>query len=300
MDTYRGFRFSWAGFLDYTACYHTLRPFEVALGTAVFVGTGLSVVPQLFRIARRRTSLGVSPTFTIVTSAREFLVVVNIFCLHNADFYGLLQIAPTRTIPRLLTFAQAFILWSSFLPVVYMTFIFFDTCLRQSLKRSEAVIAREWTLNLTLSILLTCIAFTAMVVYMGIGGALGFGSSSVERMGKIVGLISAGLTIIQYVPQFMLACRLKDNASFSLVTLGIQAPGGTIAAIFQMVANKEDWSTDLSLALSAMQEWILFVLCMFYKCRRSLWEKHPRDTDAVCSLADDAMLDRRPLLTTAS
>jgi hypothetical protein len=235
-----------------------------------------------------------------VTSARELLVLVNIFCLHNADFFGVLQISPSRTIPRLLTFAQAFILWICFLPVVFMTFVFFDRCVRLSLPRAEAAMAREWRLNLILSILSTCIAFAAMSIYMGIGGGAGFGSSPVEMLGKIVGLISAGLTIVQYAPQFVLACRLKDNGSLSLLTLGIQAPGGTIAAIFQMIGNNEDWSTYLSLAISALQLWVLFLLCLFYKCRGRLREKQRRNAESVYSLPEVVMSNDKPLLRTVS
>jgi hypothetical protein len=62
--------------------------------------------------------------------------------------------------------------------------------------------------------------------------------------------------------------KSKDNGSFSLVTLGIQAPGGTLSVNSMLIGNKEDWSSVATNALAAFQQWFLLTLCLFDKAKR--------------------------------
>jgi cystinosin len=270
MDTFHGFSYSWSGFVDYSGCYHRLAPFWTLLGSFVFVGTGLSVVPQLVRITKLRTSAGLSCLFVAITSMGQVLIVVNMFCLHNADFYGILQITAKLVIPRFLSFATAFILWFAYLPVVFMTFVFAPVSLT----------VREWRMNLVLSGVVVVISWIMLVPYFVVGTNRGFGAPVVAQLGKICGIVSTVVTVCQYLPQFVTVCKLKDNGSLSLLTLAIQAPGGTISTVFMAFGNREDWSTWVALGIAALQQWFLLGLCLIYKARQA----------ALKSKADPALL----------
>jgi uncharacterized protein with PQ loop repeat len=299
MDDKRGFPSSWAGFNDYTGCFHSLEPVWIVFGTGIFLGSGLSIVPQIFRVSNRRTSFGISPIFATITSATQVLPVINWFCLHNAAFSGLLQVPASQTIPYFIAWATLFILWFAYLPLVFLTFIFFDRNARISKGRTLNAIEREWLITLSLPMCVVFFSLTAMIIYDVVGVHKGFGSNTLEVMGRVYGVLAAGLTLFQYAPQFWTVFKLKDNGSFSLVTLAIQAPGGTLSVIFMLIGNKEDWSSVASNSLAALQQWFLLALCLCYKVKRHC--ARPVDLTQLYSVdsthdRDRGFLDPQPLL----
>jgi uncharacterized protein with PQ loop repeat len=282
MDTVSGFEYSWSGFLDYTACFHTMKTIWIIVGAVVFVGTGISVLPQVVRLIRLGTAHGLSSTYVIICSTGQALVVLNIFCLHNADFYGILQIPLSRAIPRFLTFCTMFILWFAYLPLLYLITIFFD------FKPPRPVGAPsprdrhlQWRFTSILSCAIAFLQIALTIPFYAFGTTIGFASETVLRLGSIAGVVASAMTVFQYLPQFMTLCKLKDNGSLSLLMLAIQAPGGTVSTIFMCIGNSDNWSTWLSLGLSAVQQWFMLALCLFYKARvfvtkrRKAWSVSP-------------------------
>ncbi|OHT06523.1 PQ loop repeat family protein [Tritrichomonas foetus] len=274
MDDFTGFDYSWAGFIDYIQCYHVVEPLWIIAGAAIFVGTVIGLVPQVYRIVRLKSSYGISPFYVLITSISQILVVLNIWCLHSADFYGMLQISLTRTLPRQLTFGNLFILWVVYLPIVALVYIFFDKKIRHN--RNADSVKREWKLTVTLSGVLILITFSLFLPMIILQVMYGCSSKQVINYGKGIGIASTFVTFLQYLPQFITTCKLKDNGSFSLVTLGIQAPGGTLNFIFMMVGNGEDWTTWLSTFSCAVQQWLLLGLCIYYKLRQRYYRLNSR------------------------
>lgn len=261
MDENEGYQYSWTGFVDYTKCYHYVSPFLIAVGVCITVGTGLSLIPQLVRIIKRRSSYGISPIFAFLTSFGQVLIVLNFFSLHNADFYALPQISYTITFPRLLTFSSCFTLWFVYLPVAFLTYVYHD--IPHNIQNEK----QRWKISTIMCLVLLLISIICYIPIPIIGATLGFASKACLTYGKVLGTISTAITILQYMPQFITTCKIKDNGSISIVTLAIQAPGGTINAFYMMLAHKENWTTWLSLLCSAIQQWILLALCIFYKLR---------------------------------
>ena len=300
MDDFSGFDYSWNGFLDYIQCFHTVSPLWIAVGSLIMCGTVISLIPQLFRIVKLRSSHGISPFFVIVTTMRQLLGVLNVFCLHSADFFGMLQISPSRTIPRELTFGNLFLLWILYLPVVSLVFIFFDVKVRAN--RNADDIKREWKLSVFISCSVVVITFLIFIPMMILVGIYGPASAPVLSYGRVVGTISALVTVCQYLPQIITTCRIKDNGSFSLVTLCIQAPGGTLNAIFMIFGNDEDWTTWLSTFSSAVQQWILLSIIVYYKIKRrsAKLDDNPLlkndTTNGSVSTVDDSTDIKRELL----
>lgn len=266
MDDNLGYSYSWNGFIDYIGCYHKVGPIWITVGACIFAGTIISLIPQIIRIVRLRTSYGISPFFVFITSITQYLVVINVFCLHNADFYGVLQITPLRTIPRLLTFGNLFILWFCYLPIGLLYLIFFDRNPRKN--RDHQAFRREWKIGIITISSLIITSILTFILYVIFGYVTGYSSDLIIYYGKVLGTASSILTVVQYLPQFITTCKIKDNGSLSLVTLAIQAPGGTINAIFMMVGNSESWTTFLSTFSSAVQQWSLLFLCIYYKCKQ--------------------------------
>ena len=126
MDKFRGYSTSFSGFIDYNACYHTVDVIWNIVAGCIFVGTVISVIPQIVSFIKKRTSFGFNPITVFVTSWGQFIVVLNYICLHSADFIGLFQYGIKTWLPRLMTFINLFILWFLYSSVPYFLFIFSD------------------------------------------------------------------------------------------------------------------------------------------------------------------------------
>ena len=212
MDDNLGYQNSWDGFVDYISCYHTVHPLWIATGACIFVGTIIGLIPQIFRIIKLRSSHGISPLSVFVTNINQLFVVLNIFCLHSADFYGMLQISPLRTIPRQLTFANVFILWFAYLPIVFLIFIFYDKS--EKLNRTSTSITKEWHITKILSVLLVVFSMILYLIFLFLYLITGSTSHEILSYGKLLGTFSTIVTVCQYIPQFITTCKLKDNGSW--------------------------------------------------------------------------------------
>jgi len=263
MDEFSGYKFSWNGFIDYIRCYHEVKKGWVISGTIIWMGTLISLTPQLIKIIKKRSSHGISPLFAILTSIGHFLFTNNYFCLHNADFAGITQINSSRTIPRFLTFVNLFSLWICYLPVLVMLTIFFD--FRKRRNRDILTIMNEWKIVRIFFFVYVGVLFIVFTVVLLIGSYNGYSSDVVLNTGKLSGGVSSIISIIHYIPQFYKTFQLKDHGSLSLTMLSIQAPGGLTNAMIMMIGQGEHWTTFLPILLSSIQQFILLGMCLYYK-----------------------------------
>lgn len=268
MDEEKGYTFSWSGFTDYIRCFHEVKPLWILVGSVIFIGTIVSLLPQIIKIINLRSSYGISPVFAFMTSIAQFMTVLNYFCLHNADFYGIVQIPLSRTLPRLLTFFNVFALWYCYFFVVMLLLVFFNNIPRA--ERLTIKIKKEFKFSILIISSLYISTITLFLLYIISAAARGFSSSLVFNIGKVMGSLSSLISICQYMPQFITTCKIKDNGSLSLITLAIQAPGGTINALFMCFGQHEHWTTWLSTLISALQQFLLLFICIFFKIRNKI------------------------------
>jgi uncharacterized protein with PQ loop repeat len=145
--------------------------------------------------------------------------------------------------------------------------VFFDVETRTRPPRSANTIAWERKLTRIVIGALIITEICLLTPYMAIGARSGFGSLALSRFGQLSGIVSSAISFVQYLPQFITVWKLKDNGSLSIVTLAIQAPGGTLSSLSMIIGQRENWSTWISLAVSALQQWLLLALCLWYKLR---------------------------------
>lgn len=275
MDDTTGNKFSFAGFVDYHACYHAVDTVWLVAGLLIFFGTFLSVIPQILSIVKNRTNYGLD-TFTVLTThINQYFMVINYLGLHAADFIGLLQISWKITVPRMVTFLNVFILWFAYFSVPLSSMIFSDFAMRSKL--SPHIQMKRWRI----SYILTSV-FMAFHVLMTLGSYLigigyGFFSTMAARIGQIYGVASSVIVLAQYIPQIITTIRLKDNGSLSLLMLAIQAPGGTINSLFMWIGQGEDWSTWVPFFIGAMQQFILLGICIFFKIKKRKYMRFDQD-----------------------
>jgi len=266
MDSFNGYLTSFMGYIDYSACFHSVKAMWIIIGSVIFVGTVVSVIPQIQLIVANRSSFGLNTISICITSIGQFLLVINYICLHSSDFVGIAQIPFSIAVQRLITFFNVFVLWFGYFFVVGANFVFID--FKKRAKRDLESVNADKKMNRIMTILLISIFVLMGIMVPVIGIFYGFFSDLQRSIGESYGTISAILVIAQYLPQMLTTIRLKDNGSLSMVMLMIQAPGGYASSMFMWIGNGDHWTTWLSIFLGAVQQTILLCICLYYKYQK--------------------------------
>lgn len=259
--------YSFAGFNDYTSQMNeNSSGIWKIVGYLIFVGTIISLIPQIYNLIKRRTSYGINPMTPFVSNFGQFILLLNIICLRSSDFMAAIQVNFFHSLPRLMTFVNAFALWFFYLPIIVLITVFFDHANNRNKKPNE--LHREWIFNLFFLFLNIIGSFILLFLFFILIFISGIGSKIITTIGKLLGSLTVISVFIQYLPQFYTTCKIKDNGSFSLLLLGIQAPGGALSAIFMAIGQNDHWTTWASTLAASIQQFLLLFLCLIFKFRR--------------------------------
>ncbi|EAX98323.1 hypothetical protein TVAG_176930 [Trichomonas vaginalis G3] len=265
MDTFLGYDYSWAGFIDYSKCYKEVNVIWLAVGLCVFVGTIISVIPQLYNYVKLRSNYGVNPIAVFMINFSQWVQTMNYFCLHAADFTGLTTASFQVWLPRLVSFLNIFSLWYIYLGNTFLNLIFFDKEPHPN-RRIESIRVARIT-NVFFMVLLHVLSFLAILIFYCIGAPKGFASKPQFYYGSILGTMGGVITVIQYIPQIITTCKVQGPGSLSLILLCIQAPGGLTSAAFLIFGTRENWTTWFPTLMGALQQCVLIVIILFFMCK---------------------------------
>ena len=222
---------SFKGFLDYSDTIRKVPPMWMTVGIVIWIGTFISVCPQVILLIRKRSSYGLNIITVIITSFGQFLMVIHYWCLHTADFVGLLQVPPRRSFARMLTFCNLITLWMSYLAVPFCCIIFMDFEERRN--RSRAKIAKLWIMNIVLVLALIGSFFAMFIVYCLVGATRGptvtrydLELESGVKLTKLTNLandlaLSLGVMNVRIAP-------IPDKIS----TVGIEVPNKIVSIVY--------------------------------------------------------------------
>jgi len=287
MDSFAGYSSSFSGFVDYSKCFHQLSTSWMIIGAILFFGTIISVIPQIQIVISNRSSFGLNTTSIWITSFSQFIMIINMICLHSSDFSGIIQLPFSETWQRMLTFCNIFILWFMYSFIPYLSNIFFDKKSRPA--RPKPTIERDRKVNNTMIVLLYIVLGLLITMTLANGVILGFTGPLIRSIGGLLGTIATALVFAQYLPQMITTCQLKDPGSLSLLMLMIQAPGGMINSLFMWLGNKDHWTTWISYFAASIQQFILLMIGFYFKCNKeenkyeSLMNASPSTTTEMLS-----------------
>jgi uncharacterized protein with PQ loop repeat len=257
---------SYAGFADYSAFFTNSQVIWIVIGTGIFVGTALSVVPQIVVLIRRRTNFGLNASFVFLTNLGHFCVFTNITSLHATDFVAIVQRATFSSYPTFLTFLNIFCLWFFYHYVVHLNLMYFDIEQRSHRSVGQTRAMRFVTIGFTVGWGFLFLAMAAVLA--ALLASYGMRSIALESFGGVCGLAAVGISLAQYLPQMVTTIRLRDNGSLSILMLTLQFPGGLVNALFMWLGRHEAWSSWASTMAAAIQQMILLGICLFFKARK--------------------------------
>ncbi|OHS99842.1 PQ loop repeat family protein [Tritrichomonas foetus] len=284
---------TFTGFVDFSKCFPIPRLAWVAVGSIIFSGSVISVVPQIMSIVSRRSSFGLNPISIFITSVSQFILVINVISLHTEDFIGMFQFSFIETLPRFLTFLITFGLWFCYLIIPMLSLVFFDEEPRSS--RPPNKVRQDKIINIILTCGIPISAFLFLMIYIIFGAKYGFASNYVFNFGGICGTIATIIGFAQYLPQMITTCVLKDPGSLSMILLWIQAPGGTANALFMWIAQGDHWTTWISILSASIQQFILIGICIYYTLKKKKEKIHQQEDDVYSIKSESVPSMKTPL-----
>lgn len=300
MNTDTGYESSITGFIDYTATMETGSAGVWQLvGYVILLGTIVSLLPQIYNLIKRKSSYGMNPMTLFVSNFSQYILVFNIICLRSSDFIAACQVSFFQILPRLMTFLNAFALWIVYLPIIVLNTLYFDREVRPY--RQQEAFKGEWIFNRLFLSLNVGGSMIILIIYFTLLLTTGIGSEEITMMGKTFGTIALLAVVVQYLPQFITTCKLRDNGSFSLILLALQAPGGTASALFMAIGQGDHWTTWMSTLAASVQQFTLLFLCIFFKIqkrrqtRKQLASPLIDDSSTTANMIDPHMYDQ-PML----
>lgn len=138
----------------------------------------------------------------------------------------------------------------------------------EDIDEEEAVDPDQPTWRTALGVAAVCLIHGLFVVI--ISAALAFGAPQyLQSWANTLGIMSASLAAVQYVPQIMTTYHLKHAGSLSIPMMCVQTPGGLVLAASLMARTGwEGWSTWGVYVLTAVMQGILLFMAIRYEWPR--------------------------------
>ncbi|KAI1261039.1 ATP synthase F0 [Xylariaceae sp. FL1019] len=237
----------------------------------IILGIMLSYVTQHYRIISRGSSDGISPYFVLlgVTSANAQFGNILVLPESRADVACCKEVSAFECTAGLLGIAQIGTQWVCFAIILVLFLVFFrrddadldDEELEQDPDRPS------WRTALGVGGL--CLLHGLFVVV--VSAALAFGAPThLGTWANVLGVMSAALAAVQYIPQIWTTYKLKHAGSLSILMMTIQTPGGFLfAASLAARLGWRGWSSWGVYVLTAFMQGILLSMAIRYE-----WPAH--------------------------
>ena len=201
----------------------------------------------------------------------QWLLIINFLCLNYDEFLAIFSNDFVSCYPGILVFVDFFSSWALFLPFMFLLMHLDDREHDSKLSQKERF-KNKFICNGVVA-LNVIVSFGTLFLWIILGINYSFDSSIVFLFGDICGVISTVLESIEYIPQFITVCKLKNSGSLSLPMLAILGPTELACGVYMYFIG-ENWSTYLCSFVSAIAQISLLVVCLFF----TLFKKKAKKT----------------------
>jgi hypothetical protein len=244
-----------------------------------------SYLLQHYRIISRGTSEGISPYFVLlgVTSANSQFGNILVLPQSRADVSCCKDVSPFECVAGLLGIAQIGVQWICFavmsvVPPQYVVedymltiyslvlfLIFFRHGDDEEFPEEAELDPDQPTWRTAIGVAAVCLLHGLFVVVVSVALALR-APSYLGAWANILGITSAALAAIQYLPQIWTTYHLKHAGSLSIPMMCVQTPGGLVfAASLGARLGWAGWSSWGVYVLTAIMQGIVLCMALSYE-----------------------------------
>ncbi|KAF9165564.1 hypothetical protein DFQ26_009759 [Actinomortierella ambigua] len=255
-------------------CIENHQSAELALNVFILAGMVISYVPQHLRIIRKGTSEGISPWFLLLGCVSATSTFFNIIILQWRIIQCCKVIRLGPCLESMLGIAQLgaqFVMFS----LVFVLYLIYYPPYK---KVNEAIhnlnlsclpaTSMEWALSVfiakvVLGHFVLCLTFTTFLLSV-VGGPENPWTSS---WAGFLGILSATLATIQYLPQIYRTYRRKSVGALSIPMMLMQTPGAALVTLSLILRPGANWTTWIVYAVTGTLQGVLLCLCIYYYFR---------------------------------
>ncbi|KAI1209027.1 uncharacterized protein F4807DRAFT_428602 [Annulohypoxylon truncatum] len=230
----------------------------------IVIGIMLSYVTQHYRIISRGSSEGISPYFVLlgVTSANSQFGNILTLPQSRADVACCKEVSPFECTAGLLGIAQIGTQWICFAIILVLFLVFFR---RDDVDDEYERDPDQPTWRTAVTVAVMCFVHGLLVVIISAAFALG-APGYLGAWANFLGIMSAVLAAIQYIPQIWTTYRIKHAGSLSILMMCIQTPGGLLfAASLAARLGWAGWSSWGVYVLTAIMQGVLLIMAISYE-----------------------------------
>ncbi|KAF7313199.1 hypothetical protein MKEN_01006400 [Mycena kentingensis (nom. inval.)] len=274
--------------------------FTAALTTLLCVGLVVSYLPQHLRIIRNGTSEGLSPWFLLLGSTSSAAGFLNMVTVQNTQIRCCRVVSVAACIESTAGIVQVGLQWAMFSFIFALYMIYFPPHLKvaeqsslppeqrnkpppvpSQLWRQSVLLANVTAAHFVLSATLTF--FLILVSPSPLNPPIppspypdpSFPDpdsstlpQALARWALLLGVSSAALAVIQYVPQIAFTWQAKLVGALSIPMMCIQSPGAVAMVLSIALRPGTNWTSWITFAVAGMMQFSLLSICIAWKLRQ--------------------------------
>ncbi|KAJ7058561.1 hypothetical protein C8F01DRAFT_1148560 [Mycena amicta] len=272
--------------------------FTATLTLCLCIGLVGSYLPQHFRIIRNGTSEGLSPWFLLLGSTSSAAGFLNMVTVQHTQIRCCRVVSIAACVESTAGIVQVGLQWAmfSFIFVLYM--IYFPPHLKvaelhpqQQRAKDPPVRSKSWSRSILLAqVTIAHFAISAILtLFLLIASPSPLNPPTppspypdpsfpdpdsstlplpLARWALYLGVSSASLAVIQYMPQIAFTWQAKLVGALSIPMMCVQSPGAVAMVLSIALRPGTNWTSWITFAVAGMMQFTLLSICIAWKLRQ--------------------------------
>ena len=252
---------------------------KIVSGLGISLGSLVSYVPQFYNIIKYGNVEGISEPSLILMNLGMMCLCMNslifswsyFFCMedisHDIPFqnnsitnYQVKNLDGGECLGNLLPFISIALAWTMVL-VYYIIFIIY-----KFRKREKRILSG-------LHYMFTYVIFLILVIGLALGEKLYHNEQFFITYANVLGIASAVLNGLVYLPQIYLLFKLKNSGNVSLLMYVIQTPGNIVIIVCHAFIYHSSVSTWITYLVVFIEQFIILLLMLYYRYRNRIFRE---------------------------
>jgi len=258
--------------------------FTALLTGSLCLGLIISYLPQHLRIFNKKSSEGFSPWFLLLGSTSSAAGMLNMVTMQWGIIKCCRFLSTGDCIESVAGVFQLFLQWFMFTIILVLYMIYYPP----HLKYAEVIITSnrsrpqhvkttirsdDWRLSITLSSVVAIHFLLLLFVTLLLLGTTNPPSHVprtplVSIWATFLGVSSAVLAAIQYMPQIVRTYRSKLVGALSIPMMCMQSPGAIAMVLSIALRPDTDWTSWITFAVSGIMQATLLIMCFIWRHRQ--------------------------------
>jgi len=224
----------------------------IVLGAFLSIGGILTYIPQFHKIVKNKSVDAISEPCLLLMNLAMMCLTMNSLIYNWSYFF-------TFDIVNLLPFITIAISWLMVL-VYYVIFITYK------IKNLEKRLISGLTYIFTYLICLL------LIIALALGEKMEHNKKFFIIYADILGITSAVLNGLVYIPQIYTLLKEKNNGNISILMYALQTPGNIVIIIFQSLIYKQAVSTWITYLVILIEQGIILAIMIRYYFKEEIVE----------------------------